>query len=269
MDSRTLPTLFVSHGAPTFAIHPGVAGAQLAALGTRLDRPRAIVVISPHWMTRGAVQITGARRPETIHDFGGFDPSLYDIHYPVVGNPELADRIAALLGKAGWPATVNPSRGLDHGAWVPLLHLYPNAEIPVLQVSMNDDLDEREAYALGNALAPLSNEGVLVIGSGSLTHNLYEFQLSTNTEAVYAREFTEWVRGAVQKGDVTRLINTLQLAPHAQRAHPTSEHFLPLLVALGASHRSKGVTVLDGGIVHGVLAMESYLFGSTASVGSI
>ncbi|QRR36487.1 dioxygenase [Hydrogenophaga sp. YM1] len=261
------PALFVSHGAPTFAIEPGVSGAQLAALGHQLDRPRAIVVVSPHWITHGNVKVTGARRPETIHDFGGFDSKLYEIHYPVVGDPALAQRIVTLLTEAGWSAGIDPQRGLDHGAWVPLLHLYPNAEIPVLQVSMPSDLDERKAYALGQALAPLSDEGVLVIGSGSLTHNLYEFRARTSAEAAYAREFTEWVRAAVQQGDVTKVVNALERAPHAQRAHPTTEHFLPLPVALGAARDTRRATVLDGGITHGVLAMESYLFGRDLTLG--
>lgn len=256
----TQPTLFISHGAPTFALDPGRAGAQLAALAERLERPRAIVVVSPHWMTRG-VAVTGAPWPETIHDFGGFDPKLYDLAYPVQGDPELAQRIASLLAYAGWQAGVDPRRGLDHGAWVPLLHLFPYAEVPVLQVSMPADLDEAGAFQLGRALAPLASEGVLVIGSGSLTHNLYEFRVGAAGEAAYAREFTHWIREAVRAGDAGRLINALEQAPHAQRAHPTSEHFLPLLVALGASPRALPTTVLDGGIVHGVLAMESYVFG--------
>lgn len=259
------PTLFVSHGAPTFALDPGLAGAQLAALAERLERPRAIVVVSPHWMTRG-VMVTGAPWPETVHDFGGFDRRLYDITYPVQGDPELAQRIASLLAYAGWPVGVDPQRGLDHGAWVPLLHLFPHADVPVLQVSMPADLDEAGAYQLGRALAPLAAEGVLVIGSGSLTHNLYEFRVGAASEAAYAREFSLWIRAAVRAGDTGRLIDALGRAPHAQRAHPTAEHFLPLLVALGAAPRARPTTVLDGGIVHGVLAMESYLFGREVAV---
>lgn len=254
------PTLFISHGAPTFALEPGIAGAQLQALGRALERPRAVVVVSPHWTTRG-VQVTGASRPQTIHDFGGFDRKLYDIRYPAPGDPALAQRIAALLAQAGWPAGVDPQRGLDHGAWVPLLHLFPDAGVPVLQVSMPVDLDARRAHELGRALAPLAAEGVLVIGSGSLTHNLYEFRVGATAEAAYAGEFTHWVRDAVRAGDIARLTATLERAPHARRAHPTTEHFLPLLVALGAAPQALPATVLDGGIVHGVLAMESYVFG--------
>ncbi len=255
-----MPTLFVSHGAPTFALEPGRAGAQLQRLGERLDRPRAVVVVSPHWITRG-VKVTGAAQPATVHDFGGFDRRLYGITYPAPGDPALAQRIADLLVQAGWPAGVDPQRGLDHGAWVPLLHLFPRADVPVLQVSMPADLEEAGAHRLGQALAGLADEGVLVIGSGSLTHNLHEFRMDAAAEAAYAREFTHWIRAAVRAGDADRLTQALQRAPHAQRAHPTTEHFLPLVVALGAAGQPLPATVLDGGIVHGVLAMESYVFG--------
>lgn len=173
----TLPALFVSHGAPTLAIEPGLAGAQLRALGSLLDRPRAIVVVSPHWMTRG-VAVTASERPETIHDFGGFPRALYDLQYPAPGSPALALRIQRRLSSAGVEARLDAQRGLDHGAWVPLLHLYPEADIPTLQVSMPYDADEAGALRLGRALAPLSSEGVLIIGSGSLTHNLYEFRMN-------------------------------------------------------------------------------------------
>lgn len=254
------PTLFISHGAPTFALEPGVAGAQLTLLGRRLERPRAVVVVSPHWMTRG-VRVTGAEQPETIHDFGGFDRKLYDIRYPASGDPALAQRIVALLTRAGWPAAVDPQRGLDHGAWVPLLHLFPDADVPVLQVSMPADLDAQGAMRLGRALAPLALEGVLVVGSGSLTHNLYEFRVGGAGEAEYAREFSDWIGDAVRSADTDRLVGALEQAPHAQRAHPTAEHYLPLLVALAAAPQVAPATTLDGGIVHGVLAMDSFVFG--------
>jgi 4,5-DOPA dioxygenase extradiol len=255
-----MPALFVSHGAPTFALEPGKAGAQLTDLGRQLPTPAAIVVVSPHWMTR-EVQVTATAHPETIHDFGGFARELYTIHYPAAGAPAVAARTVQVLRAAGIEAELNDERGLDHGAWVPLLHMYPDAGIPVLQVSLPAHYNEKQAYALGRALAPLAQEGVLVIGSGSLTHNLYEFRMGDVAEADYAREFTLWVREAVQQGDTDRLIHALQQAPHAARAHPTTEHYLPLLVAAGAANNPVPATVLDGGIRHGVLAMESYVFG--------
>lgn len=255
-----MPSLFISHGAPTFALAPGRAGALLGALGQRLERPRAVVLVSPHWMTRG-LKVTGSARPTTVHDFGGFDPRLYELGYPAPGDPELARELVALLGEAGWPASIDPERGLDHGAWVPLMHLFPEADVPVLQLSLPLDLDEPWAHALGQALAPLAERGVLVIGSGSLTHNLYEFRQGEHEAADYAREFAHWVRDAVRAADVERLTHVMARAPHARRAHPTTEHLLPLAVALGAGGGSRAVTVLDGGIVHGVLSMDSFVFG--------
>lgn len=255
-----MPAVFISHGSPTFAIEPGRAGPQLAALGRQLPRPRAIVVVSPHWMTRG-VGITGALRPQTIHDFGGFAPELYRIQYPAPGDPVLAQRILALLTQAGWPAGIDPERGLDHGAWVPLLHLAPDADIPVLQVSLPVGLDGPAAYALGQALAPLADEGVLVVGSGSLTHNLYELRREGGEAAAYAREFAQWIRAAVQAGDAARLVHAMAQAPHAQRAHPTDEHYLPLVVAAGAARARLPATVIEGGIELGVLSMDSFVFG--------
>lgn len=257
-----MPSLFVSHGAPTFATDPGLAGAQLADLGRLLARPQAIVVVSPHWMTPGAL-ITATQHPETIHDFGGFPAELYELQYPSPGAPELAAQIQQQLTSQGFEAGLHASRGLDHGAWVPLMHLYPDADIPALQVSLPIDTDEEGAFALGRALAPLARQGVLIVGSGSLTHNLYEFQMDERNgdAAVYAQEFSAWVRQTVISGDLVRLRQTLNRAPHAARAHPTMEHFLPLLVAAGAALAPTPVTVLNGGIRHGVLAMESYLFG--------
>ncbi len=254
------PSVFISHGAPTFAIEPGRAGAQLRALGQALGKPKGIVVVSPHWMTRG-VQVTASPRPETIHDFGGFPAALYRLQYPAPGAPHLAARAAQLLQALGPQVSLHETRGLDHGAWVPLLHMYPEADVPVVQVSLPHDSDAQQAFALGRALAPLGQEGVLVIGSGSLTHNLVEFRMGETREAAYAVEFTHWIRDAVERGDTDRLLHALELAPHARRAHPSSDHFLPLLVAAGAATDARPVTVLDGGIEHAVLAMESYVFG--------
>jgi 4,5-DOPA dioxygenase extradiol len=256
-----MPTLFISHGAPTYALAPGVAGAQLAAIGASIPRPKAVLVVSPHWTTR-EVQVGVSHLPQTIHDFGGFDPALYEIRYPAAGHPETAVRVCELLRAAGWNATPEARRGLDHGAWVPMRHLYPAADVPVFQVSMPARLDAQSAYEMGRALSVLQDEGVLVIGSGSLTHNLYEFRSANDSEPAYASEFVRWVRDAVTAGDHDRLLNTLDSAPHSRRAHPTAEHLLPLFVAAGAAGPQSPVDVLDGGFTHGVLSMESYVFGA-------
>lgn len=254
-----LPSLFISHGAPSFALEPGIAGPRLTALGHTLPRPAAVLVVSPHWMT-AQPRVTTTARPQTIHDFGGFGPALDRIEYPAEGHPALAAHAVETLRASGYRAEAEPRRGLDHGAWVPLLHLYPQADVPVFQVSMPWRLDARSAFEFGRALAPLSAEGVLIVGSGSLTHNLYEFSVAGPT-AAYAAEFAAWIREAVTTGDWDRVLRALDIAPHAPRAHPTPEHFWPLLIAAGAATDLRQATVLEGGIVHGVLAMDSFVLG--------
>ncbi|MBE7940462.1 MULTISPECIES: class III extradiol ring-cleavage dioxygenase [Ramlibacter] len=256
-----LPSLFVSHGAPTFAIEPAQAGPLLTRLGQQLPRPRAVLVLSPHWVTRG-VRVAATAHPETIHDFGGFPAELYRIQYPAPGAPEVARRAVALLQAAGWPAAEDPQRGLDHGAWVPVRHLFPDASVPVLQVSMPHDLDPAGAVRLGRALAPLAAEGVLILGSGSITHNLYEFRQQVEAPgAAYAQAFVDWARGAVTRHDEAALVDYLRVAPHGQRAHPTPDHYLPLPFAFGAAQADAPVRVIDGGMTYGTLAMDAYVFG--------
>lgn len=259
-----LPSLFVSHGAPTFALQPGLAGPQLTALGAALPRPEAVLVVSPHWMTPGP-RVGSTARPQTIHDFGGFDPALYRIDYPAPGHPRLAHKAVEALQAVGWTAQVDEKRGLDHGAWVPMLHLFPQADVPVFQVSLPSRLDAASAWALGEALAPLADDGVLLVGSGSLTHNLAEFRGHHGADEAYAAQFAAWVRDAIVTGDGARLRRTLDEAPHAARAHPTTEHFWPLLVAAGAAPKENDWQVLDGGIVHGVLSMDAFVFGAAAA----
>lgn len=255
-----LPSLFVSHGAPTFALEPGQAGPALTALGRTLPRPEAVLVVSPHWMTPGPrVGLTVA--PQTIHDFGGFDPALYRVHYPAPGQPTLARKTLDTLIAAGWPAQADEKRGLDHGAWVPLLHLYPDADVPVFQVSLPSRLDGDTAWALGQALSPLAGEGVLIVGSGSLTHNLYDFRGGHGEALPYVQAFAGWVRDAVGAGDGARLRRTLDDAPQAARAHPTPEHFWPLLVAAGAASPGQPWRVVEGGVAHQMLAMDAIVFG--------
>ena len=255
-----LPSLFVSHGAPTFALDPGLAGPALTALGQALPRPDAVLVVSPHWMTPSP-RVGLAAQPQTIHDFGGFDPALYRIEYPAPGHPALARKALDTLAAAVWPALSDEHRGLDHGAWVPMLHLYPQADVPVFQVSLPSRLDAERAWAFGQALAPLADEGVLILGSGSLTHNLGDFRSGHGADLGYVHAFSTWVREAVANGDAARLRRTLDDAPHAARAHPTPEHFWPLLVAAGAAPSGQPWRVVDGGIAHGMLAMDAIVFG--------
>ncbi|MGE8410369.1 MAG: DODA-type extradiol aromatic ring-opening family dioxygenase [Pseudomonas sp.] len=254
------PVLFVSHGAPTFALDPGLAGERLSQLGAALEKPDAVVIVSPHWMTRSSIAVTASAAPVTIHDFGGFPQALYELSYPAKGAPALAAQIVGLLRSQGWPAELNGQRGLDHGAWVPLLHLLPQADVPVVQVSMPAALDTESAFQFGQALQALTRQGVLVIGSGSLTHNLYEFRGAHGADAGYVKAFADWTAQALRERDLPRLLDYRQQAPDAARAHPSEEHLLPLFIALGAAGDDYAMTLLDGGIAHGVLAMDSYLF---------
>lgn len=261
------PVVFISHGSPMFSVLPGKLGPQLSSLGVSLSGVRAVLVVSPHWQTRG-VRVMATARPETIHDFGGFPRALYTLQYPATGAPHIAELAADALRAAGFPVTVETQRGLDHGAWVPLRYLFPQAEVPVLQVSMPFDLDAAGALQLGEALASLREQGVLIVGSGSLTHNLYEFRRAV-FDAEYVQVFADWIRAAVQRRDIAALANYRRLAPQAERAHPSEEHYLPLLVAIAASGAQENSTWLDGGITDGILVMDSYVWGLPANADSL
>jgi 4,5-DOPA dioxygenase extradiol len=263
---KTLKSLFVSHGAPTYALEPGIAALQLTALGNRIVPPTAIVIVSPHWMTRN-IKVSSVAQPETIYDFGGFPDALRQIQYPAPGHPQLAEQVVALLRKQAWPAELDNSWGFDHGAWVPLRYLFPKANIPVLQVSMPQDLDSNSAWKLGQDLGVLARQGVLIIGSGSLTHNLYEFGAYGPNPEPYVLQFVDWIRARLNSTSIQDLTQWHQHAPFAKRAHPSEEHFLPLLIAAGAwSYADKNGAsatsheVLEGGVRYGMLSMESYAF---------
>lgn len=256
-----LPTLFVSHGAPTFALEPGEAGRQLRKAAENLPTPRAILIASPHWMS-SRLLLTTTAQPETIHDFGGFPEALYELRYPAPGAPDCARRAIELLDAAGFPAGEDPQRGLDHGAWVPLMHLFPDATIPVVQISLRPRESARYFFDLGRALEPLRRDGVLVIGSGSMTHNLYEFRGPRETVEPYVTAFTTWIADTLAAGDVEALLDYRRRAPHAERAHPTDEHLVPLMFALGAAGEAATIRrFAERDVRYGMLAMDSYAFG--------
>ncbi len=257
------PALFISHGSPMFALEPGALGERLRQLGQSLQGVRAVLVVSPHWLTRGlGVMVTP--QPETVHDFGGFPPALYQLQYPAPGAPEVAMRAAHLLHDAGFAVGVSDRQGLDHGAWVPLMHLLPDAKVPVFQVSLPHDITPEGALRLGQALAPLRDEGVLIVGSGSMTHNLHELRRMAGPAGAcdpYVREFTDWVRAAVKARSTQAMAQYRTQAPHAVRAHPSDEHFLPLHVALGASSSEDAWELLGDEVRYETLSMESYAWG--------
>ncbi len=253
--------LFVSHGSPMLPLEPGSAAPMLQRLGARLDGARAILAFSPHWMTRGVV-LGASAQPRTIHDFAGFDPALNTLRYPAAGDPELAQRAAELLQGAGYRVALDAARGLDHGVWNPLLLMRAQADLPVVPLAMPWPLDAAGAWRLGAALAPLRDDGVVLLGSGSLTHNLYEFHPDSRTDDAtvpYVREFTDWMRDAVARGDRDALLDWQARAPHAQRAHPTPEHLLPLFWALGGA-AGDAAELFDGGVHYGMLAMDAWSF---------
>ena len=257
----TLPSLYISHGSPMTALQPGPVRERLAALASELPRPQAIVIATAHWLSPQP-KVGAAARPETVHDFFGFPPALYQIRYPAPGAPALAGRVLQRLADAGLQPAADPGQGLDHGAWVPLRLLYPDADIPVVPLSIQPQLGPAQHLALGRALAPLRDEGVLLIGSGSITHNLGDLRMGygPGREAPYVRPFVDWIEQRLAAGDVDALLDYRRQAPFAERAHPTDEHLLPLFVALGAAGMQPRAQRIEAGIDHGILAMDIYRF---------
>ena len=254
-----LPTVFVSHGSPMTLIDPSHPGAAIAQLGRALAKPKAILIASAHWLTN-VPAISNAERPETIHDFYGFPDELYRMTYPAPGAPALAERAAGLLRDAGIPSGI-AEYGLDHGAWSPLKLMFPAADVPVAQLSIQPEQDPQHHFRVGQALAPLRDEGVLVIGSGQFTHNLRDIDRRAGNGEIagWAREFVAWVNARIAERDFPALLDYRRQAPNAARAHPTDEHFLPLFVALGAAAETTEIEHLDFGVTGGTLAWDSYL----------
>ena len=260
-DVARVPALFVSHGAPLFAMEAGSTGPALARWGQTLRKNfaslRGVVVMSPHWMAPTPRVMTSAQ-PATWHDFGGFPPALYALQYPAPGSPALAHEVIALLQSAGMAAQGDAERPFDHGAWVPLMHLFAQADLPVVQVALPSQAGPAEVYAMGVALRSLRQSGVLVMGSGSMTHNLREFFGGEREPAPYVLEFSRWIEDTLLRGDLAALLDYRRRAPHAARAHPTDDHFLPLFFALGAAGDDLRPDYLSREVMYGVLAMDAF-----------
>ncbi|MGP1683793.1 MAG: DODA-type extradiol aromatic ring-opening family dioxygenase, partial [Giesbergeria sp.] len=224
---RAIPALYVSHGAPLFALDAGETGPALArwgaALRTQFPGLRGVLIMSPHWVAPGA-RVTMGEHPATWHDFGGFPPALYQLQYPAPGAPALAREVLGLLQAAGIEAEGDAKRPFDHGAWVPLMHLFPQADVPVVQLALPQHAGPAEVFALGTAVQSLRSQGVLVVGSGSMTHNLGEFFGGAREPAPYVLAFSRWIEAALARGDMAALLDYRRQAPQAERAHPTEDH---------------------------------------------
>lgn len=254
----SLPSLFISHGSPMLALQPGASGPALAHLAGKLSKPKAIVLMSAHWETHD-LRVSSALQPATWHDFGGFPAPLYQVQYRAPGQPDLARHIVDLLAHADLPAQLDDSRPFDHGAWVPLRLMYPQADIPVVQISLPSQHGPRLQRRIGQALAALRTEGILLIGSGSITHNLSELDRSANPEHVepWAQAFRDWVVDKLAQRDHARLDDYRRQAPHAVRSHPSDEHLLPLFFAAAAGEQ---FALEHSGFTYGALGMDIYSF---------
>ena len=257
----TIPSLFLSHGAPTLPLTDTPARAFLQQLGLALERPKAILVISAHWETT-VPTVNAVDSNETIHDFGGFPRALYDLRYSAPGSPTLAARVAAQLRAGGFDCNIDKRRGLDHGAWVPLLLMYPQADIPVLELSVQPHLGPEHHLRVGRALAPLRDEGVLIIGSGSFTHDLSEFRGHGPNDPApdWVNSFADWFDVALTNNQTDDLLDYRRQAPFAAKNHPTEEHLLPLYVALGAAGEDARAKRLHASSTYSVLRMDVYAF---------
>ena len=254
-----MPALFIGHGNPMNAIERNEFHLGWSAVATRLPRPRSILCVSAHWETQGA-WVTAAAKPATIHDFYGFPKALFDVRYPAPGDPALAARVASLV--ASERVGLDPERGLDHGAWSVLIAMYPEADVPVVQLGMDTRLPGAHHYALARQLAALRDEGVLVLGSGGFVHNLgdLDWQHADAPLAPWAGEFAAWMHDRLAAQDWPGLLAWQELAPHARHAHPTVEHLMPLFVALGAAGPAPQTEVLHRSHELGTLALDAFAF---------
>ena len=257
--SARMPVVFVSHGAPDALLKSQDTVACWREIGQRLPEPKAILVVSAHWEARvPTVSLTGV--PATIHDFAGFAPVLKQMGYPAPGAPALAERVVTLLGDAGIAAGLHPNRGLDHGAWVPLSAMYPKAHLPVTQLSLTRQ-GPAAHLKLGQALAPLRDEGVLILASGAITHNFGWLDWHADGEHAplpQARQFTEWAANHLAAQDIPAML-AYRSAPYGAEANPSEEHFLPLFVALGAASSDIPLRYQPR-FAYGGLAMDAYLW---------
>ncbi len=257
------PTFFVSHGGPDILLNDTPARTYIEGMSAAMGRPRAIVVASAHFMTRQPAVVHDAK-PGMIYDFGGFPEELYRIVYPAPGEPDVALKVAHLLQDAGLAPALVEGRGFDHGTWVPLRMIYPDADIPLVQLAVQPRETPEHHYKLGQALQRLADEDILVFGSGAVTHNLqamFRGGYELNHPALnWVEDFSAWINDKICAGDVDALLDYRHKAPFAVENHPTDEHLLPLFVALGAAGDGAKGTRLHTSVQNGVLAMDAFAF---------
>ncbi|WP_235375415.1 DODA-type extradiol aromatic ring-opening family dioxygenase [Shewanella sp. cp20] len=264
--ARLMPSLFVSHGSPMLALEASENAAFLAELGQRLPRPKAIVVFSAHTDISGLVRVASAEAPRTVHDFYGFPDALFRVRYPAPGAPQLAAKIVDLLQTAGFDAELDEQLGWDHGLWTPLTRLYPAADIPLVLVSIDSRQGASYHYRLGQAVKSLRAEGVLILGSGGISHNLGElFRRPGDPQKVEKMQgFVNWIADKLTQGDLPALLDVERQAPHTRFNHPSTEHLMPFYVALGAGHTgaadeaSKPPLRLHQSVELQILALDTY-----------
>ncbi|HET7628196.1 MAG TPA: class III extradiol ring-cleavage dioxygenase [Bacillales bacterium] len=259
-----VPSLFIAHGAPLLAIEDNDYTQFLTQLGKQLPRPKAVVLFSAHWES-DVQKVGNVNEYETIHDFGGFPKELYDIRYPAKGHAEIAGEVKALLSENGINAEFDSRRGLDHGAWVVLRMLFPDANVPVVSMSVNPNLTPVEQERIGRALSPLREKDVLIIGSGGTVHNLRAVNMRKDDQTVdaWAKAFDDWLSECLVTGDVDALFNYEKAAPYAEQAVPPygKEHFVPLFYAIGASHTDRKAQLLHRSYRYGNLSQSVWQFG--------
>lgn len=254
-----MPSFFIAHGAPSLAIENHAYTEFLKGLAAELPRPKAIVLFSAHWESREQ-QVSGSESYETIYDFSGFQPELYQVEYPASGAPGLAKEIQALFGEQSIPAAIDTERGLDHGAWVVLHLMYPAADIPVIALSVNRYLSNEEQYRIGQAINSLREHNILIIGSGGTVHNLRRLDWGASDVNEWAAEFDGWLQEKLEAWDTESLFKYEQLAPHAREAVPTPEHFIPLLLAMGAGDTGRKASLLHRSYQFGSLSLSCWRF---------
>ena len=266
LGSIRLPTLFLSHGAPTLALEGGDTGRAFVDLGERLrtlnPKIQGVIVMSPHWIT-SELSVSGPLPAPLLHDFSGFPEALYRLNYSTPSSTVLTERVMDALKNAGFTRAQSVQRGLDHGAWVPLRYLFPTGDLPVVQISMPFPAPPLDYFKIGEALAALAGEGYLLIGSGGLTHNLshYRGQPASAEPLPYVLPFSAWFHQRLEAGDLDALFDYRDQAPEAALAHPTDDHLMPLFFAMGGAMPHLSPRRLFQGVTHGLLAMDIYRFG--------